>query len=140
MRFSECKTKTGAALGSRASLTAGGARSDEEYAALLPWPVEFGRAPLNKRIVGMHMGCACQSLEQMRRWFTPTEYAKLRSYGYHAVRLEAGRSMGESEIQCVFERAKPLSEDVEVIELYPHNDQGQRRTDNAAPSAKETIE
>lgn len=97
------------------------ARSDEEYAALLPWLVEFGRAPLDKRIVGMHIGCACRSLEQMRRWFTPTEYAKLRSYGYNAVRLEVGRILAESDIQCVFERAKPLSEDVEVIELYPHN-------------------
>ncbi len=101
-------------------------RQEEEYAALLPWPVEFGRAPLNKRIVGMHMGCGCRTLEQMRRWFTPTEYAKLLGYGYHAVKLEAGRILAESDIQCVFERAKPLRDGIEVLELYPHNAADQR--------------
>lgn len=66
----------------------------------------------------MHMGCGCRTLEQLRRWFSPSEYAKLVGYGYRAVKMQAGRILAESEIQCVFERAKPLREDIEPVELY----------------------
>lgn len=97
-------------------------RPEEEYAALVPWTVEFGREPLQKRIIGMHIGCGCRTLGQLRRWFTPREYSKLLRYGYQAVGMQAGRILAESKIQCVFERAKPLHEDIEAVELYSHND------------------
>lgn len=95
-------------------------RPEEEYAALVPWPMQFGDV-LRRSIVGMSLGCGCRSLEQLRRWFTPTEYATLRRFGYCAVKMEAGRILAESDIQCVFERAKPLRDDVEPVELYPPN-------------------
>ena len=93
-------------------------RPEEEFAALKPWPMEFGNV-LRGAIVGMSLGCGCRSLEQLRRWFTPTEYQTLRDYGYRAVKLEAGRILAESDIQCVFERAKPLWAGAEPVELYP---------------------
>lgn len=48
----------------------------------------------------------------------PNEYAKLRSFGYQSVKMEVGRILGQSNIQLVFERAKPLRVDVEPFELY----------------------
>lgn len=96
-------------------------RPKEEYEALVPWPVQFGNV-LRHSIVGMSLGCGCRSLEQLRRWFTPKEYATLRSFGYCAVKMETGRILAESDIQCVFERAMPLREGVEPVELYPPNE------------------
>ena len=87
--------------------------------------MEFGNI-LRRAIVGMSLGCGCRTLGQLRRWFTPTEYATLRRCGYCAVRMEVSRVLAESEVQCVFERARPLREDVEPVELYPPNAQRQR--------------
>lgn len=92
-------------------------RPDEEYAALMPWPVQFPNV-LKRAIVGAHLGCGCRTLDQLRRWFTPTEYATLRRFGYSAVQMEVGRILAESDIQCVFERSKPLREGVEKVKLY----------------------
>lgn len=84
---------------------------------LVPWFVEFGDVR-QRAIYGMAMGSGCRSLEQLRRWFTPTEYAKLLTLGYQAVQMKTGLILAESDIQCVFQRAKPLNEDVEPINLY----------------------
>lgn len=84
---------------------------------LLPWPFEFGRVD-RKAISGMHLGCGCKTLDQLRRWFSETEYDALLGLGYCAVKMKVGRILGESETQCVFERAKPLKSDVKVIHLY----------------------
>lgn len=86
--------------------------------ALVPWPAQFGNV-LNRSIAGMSLGCGCRTLEQLRRWFTPTEYVKLRGFGYGAVKMEVGRVLAESDIQCVFERVKPLRDATEPVELYP---------------------
>jgi hypothetical protein len=67
----------------------------------------------------MRFGCGCRTLDQLRRWFTKSEYATLIEFGYHAVKMDAGRILAESDIQCVFERAKPLNQGWEPIELYP---------------------
>jgi hypothetical protein len=93
-------------------------RPEAEYARLKPWPLELGPVHHNA-LYGAHTGCGCTSLEQLRLWFLPVEYRRLLHYGYQAVQLSAGRILGESEIQCVFERAAPLNQDVKVIELYP---------------------
>lgn len=100
-------------------------RPEEEWAALVPWQMQFGNV-LRRSIVDISRGSGCRSLEQLRRWFTPTEYATLRSFGYSAVKMEVGRILAESDIQCVFERAKPLRDGAEPVELYPPNDQGER--------------
>lgn len=93
-------------------------RPESEFEALVPWPLQF-KGVMSRRIIGMHMGCGCKIIEQLRRWFTPKEYKTLQGFGYAAVKMEAGRILAESDIQCVFERAKPLNESVEPIELYP---------------------
>lgn len=93
----------------------------EDHDNLAPWPYELGDAPLRDHISGMAMGCGCLSLEQLRRWFTPSEYRTLQKHGYRAVKMTVGRVLASSEIQCVFERVKPLREDVEPVELYPQN-------------------
>lgn len=92
----------------------------DDHDNLVPWLYEFGRVDRTANY-GMAIGCGCLTLEQLRRWFTPTEYETLRRFGYRAVKMEAGRILAESDIQCVFERAKPLREGVETVELYPPN-------------------
>ena len=90
----------------------------DDHATLLPWYIEFGLVH-RKAIVGMAIGSGCLTIEQLRRWFTPSEYATLVGFGYQAVKMEAGRILASSDIQCVFERVKPLREDVESLDLYP---------------------
>jgi hypothetical protein len=84
---------------------------------LPPWFVEFGRVD---RLVlyGETCGCGCRTLDQLRRWFTKSEWRKLKKYGYRAVKIEIGRMLAQSDIQCVFARIKPLREDVEAVELW----------------------
>ncbi|MCK0507967.1 hypothetical protein [Aromatoleum anaerobium] len=89
----------------------------DDHDLLIPWYQEFGQVHL-RAIVGMHIGCGCRSEDQLRRWFTQTEYARLVEYGYRAVRMPVGRILAESNIQCVFERAKPLRRDVVPFALY----------------------
>jgi|SRR6185503_6191450 len=91
-------------------------RPEEEFATLLPWPVQFGM--LRRSSARMSMGCGCKSLEQLRRWFTKSEYSTLRGFGYIAVKLNADRVLAESDIQCVFERSRPLCDSVEPVNLY----------------------
>ncbi|AVR89055.1 hypothetical protein [Thauera aromatica] len=89
----------------------------DDHDLLIPWYREFGRVD-QRAIVGMHIGCGCRTEEQLRRWFTPTEYARLVEFGYRAVQMEVGRILAESNIQCVFERVRPLRWDVEPFALY----------------------
>lgn len=93
-------------------------RSESEFEKLKPWMMEIGPVHLSA-LYGTHTGCGCRSLEQLRLWFLPVEYERLLGHGYKAVRMSAGRILGESEIQCVFERAAPLKEDVQEVQLYP---------------------
>jgi hypothetical protein len=92
----------------------------DDHDNLVPWFVEMGRVDL-QMIAGMSGGTACRTLDQLRRWFTPSEYKTLRRHGYQAVRLEAGRIIGESGIQLFFERCRPLKEGAIPVELYPEN-------------------
>lgn len=88
-----------------------------DHDQLIPWYQEFGPVHLSA-IHGMRIGCACTSLDQLRRWFSPTEYQRLIEFGYRAVRMEVGRILAQSDIQCIFERAKPLHRDVTPFDLY----------------------
>ena len=89
--------------------------ADNLQAWLYSWPNLIER----KGIYGMHFGCGCLTEDQLRRWFTRPEYDKLRLLGFHAVRMDVGRILAHDNVQCVFERAKPLKEDVTVFDLYP---------------------
>jgi len=91
-------------------------RPDHEH--LLPWYMEIGQVHF-LALVGMHVGCACETLDQLRRWFTAAEYFALKKLDYFAVRMEVGRILGSSDTQLVFERRLPLSEGYEIIDLYP---------------------
>jgi hypothetical protein len=89
----------------------------DDHENLIPWYEEFG--PVQDQVLyGESAGCGCLTLEQLRRWFTKNEYKKLRKHGYQAVKIQVNRIIAESDIQCVFGRAKPLHESVEVIRLY----------------------
>lgn len=88
-----------------------------EHDELLPWYVTMGDVH-KQAIVGMYMGSACVSLEQLRRWFTEREYRALLAFGYQAVSMEIGRILGVDANQVVFERAKPLNENVRHEQLY----------------------
>lgn len=92
-------------------------RTDEEYAALAPWPIEV-MLELQASGRGRHIGYACESLEQLRRWFRPGEYKTLLRYGYRAVKLEVDEVMARSETQCAFARSKPLRIGGKEINLH----------------------
>jgi len=89
----------------------------EDHDNLPPWPLEFGRVD-RQLFLGEHAGSGCLTLEQLQRWFTPSEYKTLLKYGYRAVKMEVNRLLAHSDIQCVFGRTKPLKEDFIVVELY----------------------
>lgn len=89
----------------------------EDHQNLKSWLDEFGPVHL-QAIVGSSVGSGCKTIEQFRRWFTRREYNKLKKFGYRAVKFKIDRILGESDTQCLFSRAKPLNEDLEVIRLY----------------------
>lgn len=84
---------------------------------LIPWFAEFGAIHLKmeRRCRG---GSACLSQEQLRRWFTKSEYETLLALGYEAVEIEADRILAQSEIQCFFECQKPLNKIAVSFPLY----------------------
>ena len=92
-------------------------RTDEEYAALAPWPMEV-LMQIRNAARGKAMGFACENLDQLRRWFTASEYKTLRRYGYRAVKLEVDAVLARSETQCAFVRSKPLRIGGEEINLH----------------------
>lgn len=95
-------------------------RSDADYRKLKPSFVEF------PGILGtMHMlsanyfcGAGCLSLDQLRLWFRPNEYGRLRRFGYHAVEMDVDRIIAQSDIQCVFARHRALRKGIKVVKLY----------------------
>lgn len=87
---------------------------------LPPWFLQFGRVE-RFAIAGMYVGCGCRTVEQLKRWFLPSEFETLKRHGYRAVKLKVGRILAASDIQCVFECAKPLQKIAEPFELYAHN-------------------
>ena len=89
----------------------------DDFDELVPWLQEFGPVHKNVTIAGMSVGCGCRTIEQLRRWFRPSEYKTLLGFGYRAVKLDVGRILAESKIQCVFERVKPLRENAEPCEF-----------------------
>lgn len=93
-------------------------RENPDY-DLVAWPVQFGVDLIrHASIAGMFVGYGCETVDQLRRWFDREEYAKLVALKHVAVKLEVGRILASSDIQCVFERSKPLNQDVEVFQLY----------------------
>lgn len=95
-------------------------RTDEEFAALCPFPLGVMlslRAAAGRR----HMGYACETLDQLRRWFRPGEYQTLLRFGYRAVKLDVDNVLARSDSQCCFVRSRPLRVGGERFDLYPQN-------------------
>ena len=88
----------------------------QDHENLTPWFVEFGRID-NHVLTGQSSGSACKSLEQLRRWFTKTEYKRLKKQEYSAVKMEAN-ILAESDKQCFIVRNMPLNEKTQKIKLY----------------------
>lgn len=89
----------------------------DDHDNLIPWYHEFGPAHL-KILDGEHSGSGCRTIEQLKRWFTKSEYLKLKKYGYKAVKMKVNRIIAESDIQLLFGRAKKLRKDVQIFVLY----------------------
>jgi len=86
---------------------------------LKSWMEEFGTEYTFTRFApDVHIGCACLTVEQLRRWFTASEYITLRGFGYRAVVMLADELLHSSDIQSVIVRSKPFTEGVQVIPLY----------------------
>lgn len=91
-------------------------RSEEEFAFLRPIFIDF---PDLQTTPGKHVGVGCTSLAQLRRWILPVEYERLQGFGYQCVKLEGVRIVAASDIQCVFERSRPLKTGCKPVRLHP---------------------
>lgn len=60
-------------------------------------------------------GCAFRTLEQLHKWFSPTERARLERSGYSIVTLSVDRIIAESDRQLVFGRIRPLRNGCAVL-------------------------
>lgn len=79
---------------------------------------DFGLAWLAEIPAGWHCGCALRGVEQVRRWFSPHECARLNALGFHLVSLR-GRAIRESEHQVVLVRPQPLRWQA-IVQPWPH--------------------
>jgi hypothetical protein len=61
------------------------------------------------------MGCGCRTLDQLFKWFTPTERVRLHALGYRIVTMWVDRIIAESPNQVVFARRKPLAMSATVL-------------------------
>ena len=89
----------------------------EDHIVLKSWIEEF---PDLRMIAApsTHCGCGCETLEQLRRWFTESEYQTLLGLGYRCVRLDIDRILASGPTQCVFVRHRALRKGATVINLY----------------------
>lgn len=67
-------------------------------------------AELRALPVGFAYGCACRTLGALFAWFTPIEWRRLQSVGFHPVRLHADLVVAESPWQVLIGRRRPLAD------------------------------
>lgn len=89
-----------------------------DHANLKPWPMEFGTAFMRRIRPTDHCGVGCLTIEGLRRWFTPSEWATLRLHGYRAVIIHGARVLAHSDIQAVFTIDHPLDMAGTGFDLY----------------------
>ena len=82
----------------------------------ISWIEEFGLGIISGIKEGENAGCACRSLETIRKWFRPNELERLRLFGFRVYRIDADRILAESENQVVFVRRRPLN--LGVVEVH----------------------
>lgn len=84
---------------------------------ILPWYVEMGRVDLHL-LPGEQGLCACETIKQLRRWFTKSEYKKLCRFGYNAVIIEVDTIIAKSDTQLFCGVRNLLNKKAEIIRLY----------------------
>lgn len=95
--------------------------ADEEFAdGVLGLPTilqDFG-ADLITRLGrdGEHFGTAVRTPQELQKWFSNTEMAKLADLGYNPVSLRIDRVLAESSSQLVFAKSAPLTSGAVMID------------------------
>lgn len=93
--------------------------SRPDHANLLPWTAQVTREQLNEWFRKYrHLGCACQTVADLRRWFIEREYRILLSLGYDAVSLPIDEVLWSDGTQIVFGRGRPLNYRAVPFVLY----------------------
>lgn len=80
-----------------------------------PFFDEFGMGGIKRARPTEVIGCAFDSLDQARRWFRPTEVARMQALGYELVQMRVARILARSDRQLVFAHNRPLAECGQVI-------------------------
>jgi len=65
-----------------------------------------------------YTGCGCESIKQLKKWFTENEYNTLKKLGYNAVKMYVDIIHNSDEFQCIFGRKKPLKKNCAIFDLY----------------------
>jgi hypothetical protein len=91
--------------------------SRPDHENLPPWYVEFGNIHFTADPRD-YTGSGCRTIEQLRRWFTLSEYVTLEAYGYQPVVLDHVNVLAESDVQVFFTRRIPLNFRVYPVRLY----------------------
>lgn len=86
---------------------------EKDYARFQPWFAEF---PNLKPQQGM--GCACESIEQLKGWFTEVEYNRLKKLGYKAVKITVDKVVAKGLEQSVFYKSDRFNKRVKAFRLY----------------------
>lgn len=60
-------------------------------------------------------GCGFTSMDQLRRWFSPSELTRLKELGYNIVEMEVDKILQSSYNQVVFARLEKLKTNYRVI-------------------------
>jgi len=91
----------------------------EHDKGLAPFFTEFPLLNLNAESTpDEFVGCACLELEQLKRWFTQSEFKTLEAKGFKAVKMDVDRVLCSSKNQCVFARKRQLRKGVVEVSLY----------------------
>lgn len=84
----------------------------------------FPKAVINQQIhiqriadPDLHLAYVCESVEQLKKWFSPTEYEYLKKCGYSAVRMSVD-TIWTCEDQAIAGRKKQYRKSITVIPLY----------------------
>lgn len=71
---------------------------------------------IQKALYGQAVGCGFRDTAQLKRWFAgKNELHTLLKMGYSIVKMDVDAILGESAIQLVFARNKPLNKDVSKV-------------------------
>ncbi|PKN97095.1 MAG: hypothetical protein CVU43_17840 [Chloroflexi bacterium HGW-Chloroflexi-5] len=95
----------------------------EDLDNLKAWPLEdVRRIAIEAAKHDLCLGSGCKSLEQLRRWFTESEFRNLSELGYRAVALKGAIIVREDETQCLFARGRPHRYGAREVLLYAKRD------------------